>query len=781
MESKESLFLAKLLATFKIEAEEHLKNLNEGLLALENTPPLHLKKQIVETLFREAHSLKGAARAVNHDHIQTICQTVESVLSALKRQTLTPSKQMFDVLYNSIDLIGKLIEKPPTGENRSTLETLIQNLEALLSPPPSDLPAPSDATISPIQTEKPLPSDAPATSSRTEEKHQESPPPPISSPPLPAVSSEEPQKIHFDHNKTIRLHIHKLNRLFQQTEELLSLKLSSRQHFSELQTIEKYLGQFHKELFYFEKQLKIDAYQNSETKGNDKTFILLKKHRDFIKTLKEMLTHTVKSANRDYRLLGNMVDTLLDNTKKLLMQPFSTLFESFPRMVRDLSSQLQKEVHLEIQGGDIESDRRILEAMKDPLIHLIRNSIDHGIEPPEERQKKNKNRSGTIRISVAQLSSNGVEIIVSDDGKGIACDAVKKAAVKEHLITQKDADHMSDKEAAMLIFLSGVSSSNIVTELSGRGIGMGVIAEKVDKLGGHLSLDSSPNGTSIKMLLPLTLATFRGIQLKISGQHFIMPTHNVCRVLLIKKENIKPVENRMSVSVDGKVISYIHLRDILKLPIPPSEDEKTSVTTLIIKASEQTVALGVDSIVNEQEVLVKKFGKQLAHIPNILSATVIEMGEVVPILNPSDLIKSIVNTHAFIPSKSQVEEEHNKNMKKVLLAEDSMTTRVLLKNILEAAGYNVTVAVDGLEALTRLKDIQVDLLLTDVEMPNMDGFTLAENVRKLDSLKNLPIILCTSLASEKDKERGIEVGANAYIDKSNFTQSLLLDLVKKLC
>lgn len=807
MDNKEAAFLAKLRATFKIEAEEHLKKLNSDLLNLEKNQS-DIPQELLESVFREAHSLKGAARSVNHDVIQVICQTMETVLSALKQQRIAPSPNMFDALYSSIDLIGKLLEDTSDIEAKNLLNPMIQKLEALLKPSPekpeSQLQETSTrkkdvkADTKPVNT-----TEGPALSvpvPPTPETKETVPTPATLKtevePQKPSVAAVEhpketsPEKkpassdgAHHNANRTIRVSINKLDRLFQQTEELLTVKLTSQQQLQELKRMEKTLRQWQKEFIHIEGDIRQWLVKNVPPQKIDenKMPFFFERHHSFVKSLRENVLHLIKSTSQDYRLLGGMVDSLLDDTKKLLMQPFSTLLETFPRMVRDLSHQLNKEIQFEIQGDNIEIDRRILEEMKDPLIHLIRNCIDHGIEPANERNLKNKPAVGTIRVSASQLSSNSVEIVVSDDGRGISHALVKETAVKQKVITQKEADTLTDDEVTMLIFHSGVSTSQIVTELSGRGLGMGIVAEKVDKLGGQLSIDSKSTGTNIRIVLPLTLATFRGIQLKVADQNFIMPTHNVKRVLRVWSGDVRSVENRMTISIDGRALSYVHLKDVLGISASsPPEQKNNWLTVLIIKAAEQTVAFGVDGVMNEQEVLVKRFGKQLTRVKNILSATVMEMGKVVPILNPSDLVKSIIGgtfMHSNLHSKDGTNVQ---SARKILLAEDSVTTRMLLKNILESAGFEVTSAVDGLEALKLLKEKKVDLLLTDIEMPNMNGFVLTENVRQTESLKHLPVILCTSLTSQEDREHGVSVGANAYLDKSSFTQSLLLDIIEKL-
>lgn len=788
MSSKEDAFLAKLLVTFKIEAEEHLKNLNAGLLAIEKADPGKAPQDLLETVFREAHSLKGAARSVNFSQIQLLCQAMENIFAALRQRRISFGKEMFDALYSAIDLIGQILDDQAKGEIKTQIAQMVQKLDNLAADAPKACEPESKNSIAPSEKKPSDPhicNQAPQALAANEHDSNEN-----ATKSTPSVMpSDEAKKGQLANgsqqlkDRTVRVSLSKLDSLFQQAEELLAVKLAFQQQLHDLKLMEKLLLRLSKEVLPLQGEIcQMSTKKDSLQRQSNIFSLFMVEHQTFIKSCKEILLRLIKSTSQDYRLVGSMVDALLDDTKKLLMQPFSTLIDTFPRMVRDLSSQLEKEVQLDIQGADIEIDRRILEELKDPLVHILRNCIDHGIEAPAVRKKKAKPEAGTIRIAVSQLSSNSVEIIVADDGQGFNVAAVKQAAIKQKLITPQKAETLTDHEAIMLTFQSGISTSRIVTELSGRGLGMGILLEKVDKLGGHLTVDSSPSGTAFRIVLPLTLATFRGIQLQSAGRSFIMPTHNVRRVLRIKVDEIKTVENRLTITMDGKALSFVNLKDILGLQdTEAGEDAPEWVTVLIVKAAEQTVAIGVDGVINEREVLVKRFGKQLTRVKNILAATVMEMGKVVPILNPSDLIKSIVADNCLHRTGGTgLQSDIPQGTKHILLAEDSVTTRMLLKNILEAAGYDVSVAVDGQEAFNMLKDLKVDLLLTDIEMPNMNGFVLTENVRKVDALKDLPIVLCTSLTSQQDRERGVEVGANAYLDKSSFTQSHLLEVLEKL-
>ena len=331
-----------------------------------------------------------------------------------------------------------------------------------------------------------------------------------------------------------------------------------------------------------------------------------------------------------------------------------------------------------------------------------------------------------------------------------------------------------------LIFQSDVSTSPIITEISGRGLGLAIVREKVEKLGGKISIHTELGvGTTFKIILPITLATFRGILIKVSGQNFVVPTINVERVIRIKPETIKTVENKETITIENQAVSFVELSDVLELPRKERNNENSSfIQTLVLNATEKRIAFGIDEVLSEQEVLVKPLGKQLSRVRNITGATVLGTGEIVPILNVPDLMKSAVKV--VVSHVQEVKKEVKDVKKSILVAEDSITSRTLLKNILESAGYYVKTSVDGVDAFTTLKTENFDLVVSDIEMPRMNGFELVSKIRNDEKTSDIPVVLVTGLESREDRERGIEVGANAYIVKRSFDQSNLLEVIKKL-
>lgn len=725
MPEKNDDFTKRLLATFKVEAEEHIKKISSGFLDLEKSPTAAREAEIIETIFREAHSLKGAARAVNIAEIEAICQSLEGVFASLKRKEKALSPGLFDLIYQAIDQIGSLLSSATTGRTeieRARADQLTGSLEDMIK-----------------------------GSGKTAEQLFPTAPPPAQGPLL---------------SDTVRISTARLNSILLKTEELLSAKLIASQHSFDLREIVELLEGWEKERTKISRSL---------------SKVRVPEDGAFVKSLENRIKALSTSAEHDHRTIGRMVDDLMGDMKKVLMLPCSSLLEIFPKFVRDLSYDKGKEVDLGIQGEEIEIDRRILEEMKDPLFHLVRNCIDHGIEKSLDREQKNKPLRGRITIKILPKDGDKVEILISDDGTGIDIKKIKAAALKGGVISQDEVGKLSEKEALWLIFRSGVSTSPIITDISGRGLGLAIVQEKVEKLGGTISLETRPDaGTRFLITLPLTLATFRGILVRAGEQFFILPSVNIERVVRVGKEEIKTVENRETISINGEAVSTVRLKDVLGLPGKGEDVPSDKMQLVILSSVSMRIAFIVDEILGEQEVLVKGLGRQLSRVRNIAGATLLGTGKVVPIINIPDLMKSAVRTAVPAMKPAAAQEKKRGKEKSVLVVEDSITARMLLKNILEATGYDVKTAVDGVDGFTHAKSGEFDIVVSDVDMPRMNGFDLTAKIRTDKKISELPVVLVTALESREDRERGIDVGANAYIVKSSFDQSNLLEVIRRL-
>ncbi|MHB0991473.1 MAG: hybrid sensor histidine kinase/response regulator [Burkholderiales bacterium] len=776
-------FLKRLLATFRIEADEHLKAISAGLIELEKKPTADRYAEIIEIIFRDAHSLKGAALAVGLKEIGAICQPLESVLSALKGRQLAVSQPLFDLLYQAVDALGEMLapDAGPVESRQAMLALLIRRLDDALQ-----------GRFAPSTTSQSVPSVQQALAEEDSGKPQSAMTGHVTAAALavPGFAAE-----------SVRVSTRKLDTVMRQVEELLLPRLAAAQRLNELRDISGSFADWRKRRARMRPVLRlIECCIDGSAKGNVASAGLrglpmqelstlqkyLQTEHEFMKKLEERVLRLSKFTAHNFRSLAGMSDKLLHDVKEMHLLPFTTLLEIYPRFIRELAREQGKQVDLVIRGGEIEVDRGTLEKMKDPLMHLLRNCIDHGIEQPVMRQKEGKPPQGTITVSIAQKDGGKIELLVADDGAGIDVAKVKTAAGKLGLVSVDEAEKLSGQEVQALVFHSGISTSSIITDISGRGLGLAIVREKIEGLGGSVELESGPaGGTVFRIALPLLLTTFRGVLVRAGEHYFVIPALGVERVMRVAQQDIRTVENRATISFGGQAIALATLSEVLELPRSNQPDHNLTgtpgqIAVIILGTDRKYIAFRVDEIMGEQEVLVKTLGRQLVRVRNIAGASVLGTGRVVAVLNVPDLLKSAVKRATAPLAPVAAEQFAEASRRSVMVAEDSITARALLKNILESAGYLVTTAVDGIDAYTILKTGTFDLLVSDVEMPRMDGFDLTARIRADKQLGQLPVVLVTALGSPEQRERGIDVGANAYIVKSSFDQSNLLDIVEQL-
>ncbi|SOD41092.1 hybrid sensor histidine kinase/response regulator [Nitrosovibrio sp. Nv4] len=778
MVDKNDEFLGKLLATFRIEADAHLHAMASGLLVLEKTPVAEQRDTIVEMIFRAAHSLKGAARVVNLTQVEAVCRSLENVLSAMKDKRLAISSQLVDLLLRATDVLAELlaVEGNSAGVNKPLLTALVRQLDGALTRP---LP-PSAAPASAIQTVPPALYASAAGSDDHSAAH---------------VSGTVPSAAPTPASATIRVAADKLDAVMGQVEELLLPRLAAGQRVQELSEATAILAAWKKQQLKIQPVLRaIDRELTHNLKistgfrlAHELTRLLkyLDAEQTQMKVLEDQLEKLQCAADQDHRALATIIDSLRRDIKEMQLLPFSSLLKILPRFSRELAREQGKSLELMIQGGELEIDRQILEEMKDPLIHLVRNCIDHGIEQPAVRVSKGKPAKGTITLACSQKDSSTAEVIVADDGAGIDLSMIKEAACRLDVVSTEEAEQLDEVGATALAFQSGVSTRSIITDISGRGLGLAIVREKVESLGGRIIAKSSPDsGTSFHILLPLTRANFRGVLVHAGGQLFVIPSTSIERVVRIGVTEIRTVENSATILVDEQAVSLVWLSDVLELPRQTAEvGPMKSAAAVVLGSGLVRLAFLVEEILGEQEVLVKALARPLIRIRNIAGASVLGSGEVAPVLNVADLLRSAVKRPAAAATfAAQLSDRADERIKKlsILVVEDSITSRILLKNILESAGYRVGTAVDGADAYRTVKTDTFDLVVSDVEMPRMNGFDLTARIRADEQLTALPVVLVTALESREHRERGIDAGANAYIVKSSFDQSNLLEVIQRL-
>lgn len=721
----------QLLASFRVEAQERLGVLADGLA---NWREKGASRESIESLFREVHSLKGAARAVGLLPIEQLCHAWESLLGAVRAGTLELTLVRVELCRYALRVVQKLHAGQPADAEEQA--QLIEDLEA----------AAQGAAIR-------LPERVAA---------------------IPAVPAEP---------GTLRVSAGRLDALLFHSESLLQHKLEARAHARLLgehrAACEPQRG--HRLLASGALQRLRESAQALPTASQDALKALLD-HLDWSQAQMDRLhfeaIHLEKAGKHLAQSLAQLSESLAEELRSVLLLAGSSLVEGLPAMVQDLASQAGKRVALQVRGASLQVDKRILDELRSPLTHLLRNAVDHGLETPGQRTACGKPEVGLIQLELIQESADRFELRVQDDGRGLDLAQLKAKAVAAGMLSEEQAQALSAAEAGKLVFTSGLSTSALLTDLSGRGLGMAIVQESVERIGGRIELESAPGqGVCIHLHLPLNLSTFRAVIVRNAERIFAVPALAVERCLRLPADAVKNQENRPTLVFEGEVLPVWALADVLGLTSQARGDGY--LTLLLLKVRGTRFVLLVEELLGDQEITVKNLGRQLLRVRNLLGATVLGDGQLVPILHPGDLYRSALATTASTLVQAPANGPDVRSQR-LLIAEDSFTSRGLLKAILEGAGYQVATANDGLEAWNALKQGPFDLLVSDVEMPRMDGFSLTSRIRADRELTQLPVVLVTALHSAEDRARGLQAGANAYLVKSGFEQDSLLDAIRRL-
>lgn len=771
MASTNDDFIKELREDFKIEAVEHIQVLSDLLLRLEKDAGKE-QKGLIEVVFREIHSLKGASRAVNLLHIEQLCMALENVFHQIKDEKLVMKAQMFDVFFKAHDLLQAWvsnIDATPNDFQSTVVQDVLNELDGFINKEKTISRRSLFFELDDEQSNQNIGLDL----SVTENEALSEPVDQVVSnddllTPQPVSKSENIESQHTSSEKeTIRIPISRLTELLRKADELVVLKNMLQFQLESLNDIQTNLSQ------WYIKQIKSEQkLSNSHAESLD----YFRLHLTKLGKLNVSFSQLERSAAKD-------IDALLFDVKRTLLQPFAQLTAIVPKLVRDLSKLYNKDVELHLNGIETEVDRRILETLKDPLIHLVRNAIDHGIETKAERQEKQKEEKANLWISMQQGENQKLRLIIRDDGRGINKKKLINSALKHGIISEEDVEKLTDQETMRLIFSSGVSTTDFITDISGRGLGMAIVVEKVNEIGGAIEVESQPDrGTSFLITLPQTLASFRGILIEAAGQRFLVPTQSILAAKRYLKSSIQLVEARSMIVFENEQIAVQQLADILGLRIRRTVPDKFSyVRTLLLTDGHHKLAIVVDTVLGEFEGVLKTFGPQLKHVQNFSGAVLMGDGRVVPVLNPAELIKtSVFKTGTLVTSASNESYDNEKSERNILIAEDSITVRNMLRNILENAGFVVKSAVDGQDALEFLNKETFDLVVSDVEMPRMNGFELTRSIKNNPVLSEIPVVLVTALESSEDKQKGLEAGANAYIVKGSFEKSNLIETINRL-
>lgn len=594
--------------------------------------------------------------------------------------------------------------------------------------------------------------------------------------------------------KTLRVDSSKLDTLVNQVNELTITKIKTKKHLHELGIINQELEEWQRNsikalnyLKYYDKKY----FQSTNIENSNSPNLPTSPIAFFIKQLLTLFTENNKKVQEtvsdisslqrtiqeDEAKMGLIVGDLDNMVKNIRVLPLATVFHLFGRMVRDIAQEKNKKIELEILGSETSTDKKIIEEIKTPLIHIIRNSIDHGIETPAERIALGKNPTGKIVLSARQVN-NKVIIEIKDDGKGINLEKIKEKAITKGFLTQEELNSMSDEQITNIIFAPGFSTGEEITNISGRGIGLDVVQSKISQLNGKVRVISETNrGCCVQIELPTTMSIVKVFLVKSSDQTFAVPMEVVNTVLRKKKEEIISNNNGKSIIFKGETILLYNLADILNLPKIDFENDKETI--LILESDNKIIALSVDKLIGDQEILHKKLSAPFYKLRNISGITTLVSGEICLILNISDILKTASNPKMHAISTKRKQKKQNSSYK-ILLVDDSITTRTLEKNILLKAGYNIELAENPIEAFEKLKAEHFDLIISDVEMPEMDGFEFLEKLKTDEMFSDIPVIMVSSLMTEENKKRANELGAKKYIVKGEFEQDDFQESISKI-
>ncbi len=727
--------MQQLLQTFSAQLEERLQAIVDGLLALEQGATGTPRTQILDAIFRAAHNIKGAARGVGLERAAELAHALEDLFSALKRETVAHQPGLVELCLSAVEGMRGLVEAEMAGNPIGQASAdLLQRLCAVAAggamPPPSE--APSTAALA-----RPLPD-------------------------------------------TIRLPVARLDRIADLAEELQASKIRIDDHY-QVSRQQHDLAQRLKQIWEQLNQSRHDQVAYPSEIRNPKSEIALDRHllieaSDLILEIERLADSMQRGLRATVAQLRPLATGLREDVRDLRMVPAESVLKPFVLTVRDLARDLGKRAELVLEGERLEMDRAILDALRDPLVHLLRNAVDHGIEEATQRRLMGKVETGLITLRL-EREGQSVVITVSDDGAGINTTRVRGRIRELGLASDEEVAAMTSRQLLDYLFRPGFSTRDQVSEVSGRGVGLDVVQVNLQALGGRIAVETELNGgTRFRLCLPLTLASDHGLLVRAAGQVFAMPSLYVQRILELTPAQILEVSGSQAVTVDD---TPVPLRDLATLlgHRGTLDDFAELISVVVIRRGWQRVALRVDHVLGEREMVVKPLAPPLVAVRHIAGGTLGRDGDILLVLAVGDLLASALGTSGRAVSHAHAEA---RPARRILIADDSITTRTLEQSILENAGYRVQVAADGEQAWEALHNGSFDLLITDVEMPELDGFELTRRIRGDTRLADLPIVIVTSLGSEEHRRRGLEVRADAYVVKSSFETRELLEVVGQL-
>lgn len=801
--------LQEIMEDFLIEAFEMNEQLDQDLVELEHSPE---DLDLLNRIFRVAHTIKGSSSFLNLNILTHLTHNMEDVLNRARKGEIKITPDIMDVVLRSIDLMKTLLVTiRDTGSDTNNgkeneIEEAVKQLQAITS---QNLEGAKEGT-----------KEAPKKESQEEAKKEnikENQENKAKAPTAESLASDNPLANEPDLDYT--------NMSAEEVEAEIERLLNKRQEADKERRAQKKQEAKPKQEVAPKAEISKTETPKTEIPKASKTETKAKARADTeenkapsigveqtvrvdvrrLDHLMNLIGELVLGKNRLIRIYGD-VEERYDGEKfleelnqvvssisavttdlqlavmKTRMQPVGKVFNKFPRMVRDLSRELGKSIELIIEGEETELDKSIVEEIGDPLIHIIRNSCDHGIEPLEERRRLNKPETGKVQLS-AYNEGNHIVIKISDDGKGLDPVMLKEKAIEKGVISERDAEGMSDREAFNLIFKPGFSTAKVVSNVSGRGVGMDVVKTNIEKLNGIIEIDSEVGvGTTQKLKIPLTLAIIQALLVGVQEEYYAIPLSSVLETVRISQDEIYTVDGKSVLRLRDEVLSLVRLSDIFK--VDAILESNSDVYVVIIGLADQKIGVIVDYLIGQEEVVIKSLGYYLKNTRGIAGATVRGDGKITLIVDVGammDMAKSIkVNITTLMNESENTKSKNSPSDYIVLAIDDSSTDRAIIRKCLKPLGITLLEASNGLEGLEMLKngDKTPDAILVDIEMPKMDGYTFASEVRKYNKFKNLPLIAVTSRVTKTDRMRGVESGMTEYITKP-YSGEYLTTVVKR--
>ncbi|RVY96512.1 chemotaxis histidine kinase/response regulator CheAY2 [Helicobacter pylori] len=789
--------LQEIMEDFLIEAFEMNEQLDQDLVELEHNPE---DLDLLNRIFRVAHTIKGSSSFLNLNILTHLTHNMEDVLNRARKGEIKITPDIMDVVLRSIDLMKTLLVTiRDTGSDTNNgkeneIEEVVKKLQAITS---QNLEGAKETSGTKEAPEKE------AKEEIKEENQTETKAPTTENPASDNPLADEPDLDYANMSaEEVEAEIERLLNKRQEAdkERRAQKKQEAKQEVAPTKEPPKTETPKAPKT---ETKAKADTEENKAPSiGVEQTVRVDVRRLDHLMNL---IGELVLGKNRLIRIYSD-VEERYDGEKfleelnqvvssisavttdlqlavmKTRMQPVGKVFNKFPRMVRDLSRELGKSIELIIEGEETELDKSIVEEIGDPLIHIIRNSCDHGIEPLEERRRLNKPETGKVQLS-AYNEGNHIVIKISDDGKGLDPVMLKEKAIEKGVISERDAEGMSDREAFNLIFKPGFSTAKVVSNVSGRGVGMDVVKTNIEKLNGIIEIDSEVGvGTTQKLKIPLTLAIIQALLVGVQEEYYAIPLSSVLETVRISQDEIYTVDGKSVLRLRDEVLSLVRLSDIFK--VDAILESNSDVYVVIIGLADQKIGVIVDYLIGQEEVVIKSLGYYLKNTRGIAGATVRGDGKITLIVDVGammDMAKSIkVNITTLMNESENTKSKNSPSDYIVLAIDDSSTDRAIIRKCLKPLGITLLEATNGLEGLEMLKngDKIPDAILVDIEMPKMDGYTFASEVRKYNKFKNLPLIAVTSRVTKTDRMRGVESGMTEYITKP-YSGEYLTTVVKR--